>query len=200
MHIGKQEIPQYHLELVRDRSTHPKFVVGTFNSADVLHSMLDTSPVEQFVAIYVNSDGNMVGAEQIAMGDLEHVGIGMRNLFRGALMAAVPRIIMGHNHPHGKAYPSDPDLTITALAIQAGAIVGIEVLDHIIVAPDGTHFSMWDNQQEMVDRVTQISIERHLQEMIGKHALVEPLLQRANKEDFTNLLLDRLERLTKPRY
>lgn len=126
----------------------------------------------------------------------------MRNLFRGALLAAVPRIIMGHNHPHGRAIPSDPDLMVTALAIQAGAVVGIEVIDHVIVDPTGGHYSVWDNQEEMVRRVSQIGVEKHLQRMIGTHPLVDPLLKPTmpNMDDLTSLLLDRLDKLKRPRY
>lgn len=200
MHIGKVEIPVYHLELVRDRSIPLSRVTGTLNTAEVLHAMLDTSPVEQFVVIYLNSEDQMIGAEKIAMGDLEKVAVSMKNVFRGALLAAAPQIILGHNHPHGRALPSDPDLMVTTLAIQIGAMLGIDVRDHVIVSPTGDHYSMWDNQHEMVRRISQIAVEKHLLQIFGSHPMVDPLVSPPPPaiKDFQRILLDKLASMRKP--
>lgn len=198
MFIGQEEVPVLHVELVRDYSIPAKRVVEAHNSAAVLHAMLDRSPVEQFVSIYVGSDGNMTGAEKIAIGDLEQVHVSMRNLFRGALIAGVPRIILGHVHPTGDVTPSDPDLLLTAAAIQAGSVIGIEVIDHVIVTPRGSHFSIWDNQDEMLRRVDKLALKRMMDSMLGSHPLVDPLMtDRKPKATDIEMMLGELFRFGK---
>ena len=100
--------------------------------------------MEQFVVLYINSDGDLIGAEKIAMGQLEQVRVNMSEVFRGAILAGAPRIVVGHNHPTGRAYPSDADIKLTMHIIDSGKMLGIEMFDHIIVAPDGKHYSMMD--------------------------------------------------------
>jgi DNA repair protein RadC len=196
MFIGKEEVPVYHLELVRDRSIPYKPSFLAQDAASILHSMLDTSPVEQFVTIYLNSKGEMVGAEKVAMGDLESVAIGMRNIFRGAIAASVPRIVMGHNHPHGDPMASDQDLLLTSMAIQAGMVLGIQIVDHVIVSPDGRHFSIWDHQEEMLGRIDAIAFEKHMARMLQSHPFVDPFKVPASvsPKDAILGLLDKLGR------
>ena len=157
--IGDCSVPVYHLELVRDYSIPFEKVTLLENSVKVLHAMLDKSPVEQFVCIHINSSGEMVGAERIAIGDMEMVHIGIANIFRGAILAGVPRIIVGHNHPSGNVTPSDQDLTLTGLIINAGMLINITMWDHIVVSPRGNHFSIIENQEAMLARLKLMQVE-----------------------------------------
>ena len=188
MFIGKAEVPEYRVQLVRERNIPTRELLFAEGIADVLHDMLDDSPVEQFVSIYIDARGKMVGAERIAIGDLLTVSVSMRNIFRGAIAACVPSVIIGHNHPLGDCTPSNPDLTMTATAIQAGSIVGIEVRDHVIVSPNGTHFSMWDNRDELQSRFDMIAMERAMKSLVPSHPLVDPLQNNKTADAITSLL------------
>lgn len=145
-------IPAYHLELVRDRTVSYDKISKTENIAQVLHKLLDSSPVEQFIVLYVDLSGKVVGAEKVATGGLDRVHVPMRDMFRGAICACVSSVIMGHNHPQGECIPSHEDLSLTTVAINVGHVLGIDVLDHVIVSPDGSHYSVWDHQAECIDR------------------------------------------------
>ena len=147
------EVPLYHLEIVRDRSVSFKRVTPTANAAAVLHDLLDKSPVEQFVVIYLSSMLEMIGCEKISLGSVEYCVVPIADTFRGAIKAASPRIILGHCHPLGPPTPSDQDIVLTSRLSQAGAILGIEIWDHVIVSPDGTHYSFFDNQADMANRI-----------------------------------------------
>lgn len=151
--IGDMEVPVVHLELVRDYSVPFKRTFLTAECVDVLHAMLDKSPVEQFVCLHVSSAGDMVGAEKIAIGDLETVHVSLKNLFRGVILSGTPSFVIGHNHPSGSTEPSDQDLILTGLVVETAQILGLRFIDHIIVSPQGDHFSMINNQEKLVRRM-----------------------------------------------
>lgn len=60
-----------------------------------------------------------------------------REVFRGAIVATCANIILAHNHPSGNLEPSREDISITQKLVEAGKIVDISVLDHIIFGDDG---------------------------------------------------------------
>ena len=60
-----------------------------------------------------------------------------REVFRGAIVATCANIIIAHNHPSGNLEPSKEDISITKKLVEAGKIIDISVLDHIIFTDDG---------------------------------------------------------------
>jgi DNA repair protein RadC len=166
--IGDFEIPVVRVSLVRDYSIPFEKVSALTNTVRVLHAMLDDSPVEQFVCLHVSADGNMVGAERIAVGDLEMVHVGMRNLFRGAMLSGASDIIVGHNHPSGNPDPSDQDIVLTGSIVSAAMLIGMHLIDHVIVSPRGNHFSIIENEKVMLQRLNDIQIKSLLGDMLPK--------------------------------
>ncbi|HVN96384.1 MAG TPA: JAB domain-containing protein [Syntrophorhabdaceae bacterium] len=71
--------------------------------------------------------------EMVSLGTLGASLVNPREVFRLAIMQAVANIIMVHNHPSGHPEPSEEDVSITHRIAEAGKIIGIEVLDHIII-------------------------------------------------------------------
>jgi DNA repair protein RadC len=65
-----------------------------------------------------------------------------REVYKAALLANAHTVVVAHNHPSGKLVPSPQDLRVTRVLLRAGALLGIELFDHIIVAPDGTFVSL----------------------------------------------------------
>ncbi len=65
-------------------------------------------------------------------------------IFSTALLANASSIILAHNYPSGNTEPSAADQSLTKKAIQAGSLLDIQVLDHLIITPDGTYFSFVD--------------------------------------------------------
>jgi DNA repair protein RadC len=135
-------IPLYHLELVRDRSVPFKSLATTEQAAEVFHDLLDRSPVEQMAVIHLDPSSKMVGVEKVGLGTVTMVMVTMAEVFRGAIAASVPFIILGHNHPSDDPTPSGPDWNLTDKARIVGRDLGIEVIDHIVVSPNGKHVSM----------------------------------------------------------
>lgn len=91
------------------------------------------------VVIYLDTSLNMVGVEKVGLGTTTMVSVTMSEIFRGAIVASVPFIVLGHNHPSDDPTPSVPDWDLTDKARDIGAQLGIDVLDHIVVTPTGKH-------------------------------------------------------------
>jgi len=81
--------------------------------------------------------------ELVSLGTLEASLMHPREIYRMAILKGVSSIIVGHNHPSGNLNPSQEDTTITKQLSEAGRIVGIKLLDHVIVTKEA-HFSFAD--------------------------------------------------------
>ena len=77
---------------------------------------------------------------EVGRGSLDSVIVMPREVFKPAIMSNAVAIIAGHCHPSGDANPSPEDLTVTNRLVQAGVLLGIELLDHLIIG-NGSYFS-----------------------------------------------------------
>lgn len=88
---------------------------------------------EVFVVVGVATNGQLAGVVEVARGTMTECLVSPADVFRVALKMAVPRIIVAHNHPSGCVTPSPQDMAMTRRIHEAGHLLGIVVLDHIIV-------------------------------------------------------------------
>jgi DNA repair protein RadC len=98
---------------------------------------------EQFRGLYLNNRNRLVADEVIAIGTLTSAVIHPREVFRPALTHHAVSVIIVHNHPSGDPEPSPEDIELTRQLHQAGQILGMELLDHVVVGGD-SWFSMRD--------------------------------------------------------
>ena len=91
---------------------------------------------ERFVVFWLDSMNRVLGFEIITEGTLNASLAHPREVFRGAIVATCASVIVAHNHPSGNPEPSTEDVQLTKQLIEAGRIIGIPVLDHIIFAND----------------------------------------------------------------
>lgn len=96
---------------------------------------------EKFDIILLNTKNNVIAIENISVGSLNASIVHPREVFNVAIRRSSSAIILTHNHPSGDPKPSSEDINITKRLIEAGTIIGINVLDHIIIG-DGIYFSM----------------------------------------------------------
>jgi len=127
--------PHYRLSLVRDRTV--RYQAPSLCCADTaalaLAALLGDAPGERLVVAYLDNHLRVMGTETIAMGGQTGCGGSLPELFRGAVLIGARAVILAHNHPSGSSEPSDRDAAMTAAAVQAGQLLGIEVLDHFVV-------------------------------------------------------------------
>lgn len=88
---------------------------------------------EHFRAILLNTKNQVVTVDNVSVGTLNSSTVHPRELFRNAIKRSAAALILLHNHPSGDPAPSREDIDITGRLVQAGKIVGIEVLDHVII-------------------------------------------------------------------
>ncbi len=100
---------------------------------------------EAFNIILLNTKHDVIAVENISIGSLNASIVHPREVFNRAIKRSSSGIILAHNHPSGDPKPSGEDINITKRLIEAGNIIGINVLDHVIIG-DGTFFSMKEQQ------------------------------------------------------
>lgn len=96
-----------------------------------------TLPKEQLRGLYLNGHYKVVRDEVISIGTIDSNIVHPREVFRPALDYAAAAVILVHNHPSGVLEPSAADTTVTAQLIDAGRLLGIELVDHVIVTKNG---------------------------------------------------------------
>ncbi|MDP3963459.1 MAG: DNA repair protein RadC [bacterium] len=103
---------------------------------DYLKDMRDL-PKEHLRGLYLNSQYRLVHDEVISIGSLTGNIVHPREVFSPAIEYGASAVILAHNHPSGVAAPSQTDTEITRQLVEAGNILGIELLDHIIITAHG---------------------------------------------------------------
>ena len=99
----------------------------------ILRSMLDNRMQEHFMVIYLDSDKRIIKKKVVFLGTLNRSLVHPREVFHFAVVNDIKKIIIGHNHPSGNIQPSLEDIEMTSKLQRAGAIIGIEIIDHVIV-------------------------------------------------------------------
>lgn len=100
---------------------------------------------EYFVMLCLDSRNNLIKISDISIGSLNTNIIHPREIFKEAIKNNSAFIIIAHNHPSGETDPSGEDKVVTKRLIEAGTIMGIEVLDHIIISKT-SYFSFKENK------------------------------------------------------
>jgi DNA repair protein RadC len=103
------------------------------NVADLMREELRYLQKEHFVCLFLNTKNHVVAQETLSMGSLNASIVHPREVFRAAIKRSSASIICVHNHPSGDPTPSPEDIQLTHRLVEAGSIIGIEVLDHIII-------------------------------------------------------------------
>ncbi len=99
---------------------------------------------EIFHCVLLDTKNKVIRDEVVSIGSLTASIVHPRDTFKSAVRESAAAVIFVHNHPSGDTKPSQEDILLTRRLVQAGEVLGIRVLDHIIVG-DGAHFSFRDN-------------------------------------------------------
>lgn len=88
---------------------------------------------EHFVVLFLNVKNEVLHKQTIFIGSLNSSIVHPREIFREAVKRSAASIICAHNHPSGNPSPSPEDIEVTKRLVEAGSIIGIELLDHLII-------------------------------------------------------------------
>ena len=92
---------------------------------------------EHFIAITLDGASRVIGTHIISIGTLNQSLVHPREVFYPAIQDRAAAIIIAHNHPSGQIFPSRADKQVTTRLKDAGKLIGIDIVDHIILVPDG---------------------------------------------------------------
>lgn len=91
---------------------------------------------EHFCGLYLDRKGGLLVKEVISVGSLSSTIVHPREVFKTAVKCSAASIILVHNHPSGDPTPSKEDIEMTRRLTEAGSIMGIEVIDHLVIGQD----------------------------------------------------------------
>lgn len=111
------------------------------DAGQILAPEMEPLVQEQLRVLLLDSKNRIMGQHLVYQGNVSSIQVRAAEVFREAIIEAAPRIILAHNHPSGDVEPSKEDILITGFLMEAGRILGIDVLDHIIVGQK-SYFSM----------------------------------------------------------
>ncbi len=92
---------------------------------------------EHFIAITLDGSSRVINTHTISIGTLNQSLVHPREVFYPAIKDKAAAIIIAHNHPSGQLFPSRADKQVTTRLKEAGKLIGIDIVDHIILSPDG---------------------------------------------------------------
>jgi len=108
---------------------------------DLVREDMEELDREHFCIIMLNVRNQVIAREVVSVGGLNAAIVHPREIFKNCIKKSAAAVILVHNHPSGQPDPSDEDIAVTKRVIEAGRIVGIDVLDHVIVG-HGQYISM----------------------------------------------------------
>jgi DNA repair protein RadC len=119
-------------------------------AADILYQSWDKDTIaleEQFKVLYLNVRNQVIGLYTVSVGGLTGTVVCNKKVLACGLKIVASGMIIAHNHPSGSKKLSEQDRKITKSLQEAGKIMNINVLDHIIVLPNGDYVSFDDNNE-----------------------------------------------------
>jgi DNA repair protein RadC len=145
MPVGPYEDLFVRVALVRhpEYGKHKDITIKSSADAYKLLKTLENLPQESMFVLLLNTQNKVVGITEALRGSWNQVIMKPTDLFRAAIVANAPAIILVHNHPSGELKTSADDVNVWKKAQEAGNIIGVKVLDFLIVG-DGRYLSMAD--------------------------------------------------------
>jgi DNA repair protein RadC len=148
--IPKKRVGIIKLKMIREGTA----VYGTERfheakeAADMVRPLFEYSDREMMMVMSLDSAMTPNALESVAVGGLSSCGIDPRDLFKHAILSNASKIICFHNHPSGEPKPSREDSLITGRIKEAGVLLGIELLDHIVIGSEGRYVSFREERIE----------------------------------------------------
>lgn len=135
-----KRIPAYRVALVRESSVpYPSEAVTSFDAASrVIRDYIGNTDREHCVVLMLDVKHRIIGINTVSIGNLSGSLVHPREVFKPAILCNASCIILGHNHPSGDVTPSAEDKELTNKLKEAGEILGIKLLDHVIIGEAST--------------------------------------------------------------
>jgi DNA repair protein RadC len=104
------------------------------DAAGLVLPLLDGLDRERCLLVALDVKHRLLGVGTVSVGTVDHTFMAPREIYRDALLAGAAAIFVAHNHPSGDPTPSADDRQVTRRLAHAGATLGVELLDHLVIA------------------------------------------------------------------
>ena len=121
------------------------------NVVDIINKLFhaDTLPEEHMYMLTMTNKGNPTGVFEIGHGTATCCVVSTKSIYTRALLAGAAAIILIHCHPSGDPSPSPEDYGMTTKAVEAGKLLDVKVLDHIIIGRNGFYSMLQNGAKEL---------------------------------------------------
>jgi adenine-specific DNA-methyltransferase len=135
-----------------DKQNAPDNLILSAENAIAQVSELKEKKQEHLVCLYLNARNALIKKETVSIGSLDKSIADPREVFAPALMMHAAGVILAHNHPSGDPKPSESDKQVAKRMLEAGKTMGVNVIDFLIVAKNGTHSALGElHDTELTD-------------------------------------------------
>ena len=121
-------------------------------AVDVLYDLLHDFDREMMIVVNLKTDMTPINMNIVSMGTINASLAASRELLKTSILSNAAAVMLFHNHPSGRIYPSDADVRLTNKMIQAFSVMDIGVLDHIVLGPTRDYFSFRENAKLNLDQ------------------------------------------------
>ena len=116
-------------------------ISSPYDAYEMIREQLEGLDREQFIVACLNTKNEPTNISVVAVGTLNKAIVHPREVFKTAILSNAASIMAFHNHPSGNTEPSQQDIKLTNRLYEAGELLGIKLLDHLIIG-DGTFTSL----------------------------------------------------------
>lgn len=131
------------LSLVREQADRPYAVRHAGDVVGMLRAFLRDDPRERFAVVYLDTRHNPIAVHDAHVGTCDSSPVHPREVFGPAVALAATAVVVAHNHPSGDPTPSAEDRAVTERLRQAGELLGVPMLDHVVIGA-ARYFSFAD--------------------------------------------------------
>ncbi len=146
MQSQKLYMPRFRVSLVREtRRPWPELKLTSSEDADrLLRTLFQDLDREHFIVLGLDAKNCIIGMNTVSIGSLTLAIVHPREVYKPLILMNAAAYICAHNHPSGDSTPSPEDRKLTTCLKEAGELIGIKMLDHLVIGTD-RHYSFADN-------------------------------------------------------
>lgn len=147
----RYSLPRIRLCLVHEQNENVvTYAIKSPLEAEKFLSPLRHEPEEHFISLHLNSRHEIIGLHEVSHGTLSASLVHPREVFKAAILSNSHAILVCHNHPSGSSiFPSCEDIKTTEILLKAGRLLGVDVLDHLIVSPTESAYSLRERHPQL---------------------------------------------------
>ena len=140
---GKKRVQVVRIQIVKERNVYydSKAIKSPEDGYKILREFIGNADREMFIVACLNTKNETMNISVVHIGSLNASIVHPREVFKTAILSNAASIICAHNHPSGHPEPSREDIEVTKRLAEAGKILGIELLDHIVIG-DERYYSL----------------------------------------------------------